>query len=217
MKNLLIVPTRTRPQKAEEFYQAFVEHTSDQTDLCFAIDEDDAHNYEVRRPDVIWEVNPRMGMNGTLNHVATKYCDVYDYISFMGDDHRIRTYDWDLIMTQGAEPLRVAYGNDLLQSENLPTAVLLDAEIVRLLGFMAPTGLRHLYLDNFWLELGRKLGTLTYYPDIIIEHMHYTAGKSDADELYLEVNSEKMYSDDATEWGRYLIEDFDSDLGKLRG
>jgi hypothetical protein len=218
LKNLLIVPTRSRPHKAREFYEEFVEHSDPNlTTLCFALDEDDADNYELDLPGVIYEINPRMGMNGTLNHVAVKYCDVYDFISFMGDDHRIRTVNWDREYVDAIWNVRygVVYGNDLLQGENLPTQVMIDAEIVRVLGYMAPPALKHLYLDNFWKETGQRLGTLRYLPNVIIEHMHYFAGKSPADALYEEVNSNAMYEHDRTVFENYKATEFDKDLAKL--
>jgi hypothetical protein len=35
-------------------------------------------------------------MNGTLNLLANKYCNEYEYVCFIGDDHRPRTDGWDL-------------------------------------------------------------------------------------------------------------------------
>jgi len=213
-KILLIVPTRSRPDKSLKFYEAFKENSTI-TDLLYALDDDDV---EYPRIDgVLYEVNPRMGMNGTLNFVAKKYAEEYDYIAFMGDDHRIRTKGWDqkLVDTISDFANGVAYGNDLLQGINLPTAVLIDSNIVRKLGYMSPPKQRHLYLDNFWKELGTRLGTLRYSDDVIIEHMHFTNSKSDSDELYQEVNSSEMYNHDQLAYAEYLSNEFDRDLEEL--
>jgi hypothetical protein len=216
MKNLLIVPTRSRPHNAAEFYDSFIQNTSDQTTLCFAIDSDDAQNYSERYDNVIWEVNDRKGMNGTLNLVANKYSDQYDYITFMGDDHRIRTSGWDKIFMRHAKKNTVSYGNDLIQGESLATAAMLDSNIIRTLGYMAPPKMKHLYLDNFWMELGRRLNTLQYYSDVIIEHMHYSVGKSNADELYEEVNSAAMNDNDKIAWEQYLMYNIADELNKFK-
>jgi hypothetical protein len=157
-------------------------------------------------------------MNGTLNALATKYADQYEYIAFMGDDHRPRTFAWDVLLTQLIENKKygVAYGNDLFMGDKIPTAVLLKSEIVKKLGYMAPPVLIHLFLDNFWKALGENLESLVYSPDIIIEHMHYLIGKADADELYLEVNSEKVASHDQQAFANYLDSgEFAADLKKL--
>jgi len=216
MSNLLIVPTRSRPHNAAEFYECFVDNTSENTTLCFAIDSDDEHNYSDRYDNVIWEVNDRKGMNGTLNLVANKYCQDYDYITFMGDDHRVRTPRWDRIFMRHAKKNTVTYGNDLIQGERLATAAMLDSNIIRTLGYMAPPKMKHLYLDNFWMELGCRLNTLQYYSDVIIEHMHYSVGKSSADELYQEVNSPSMNSNDKIAWEQYLMYNITDELSKFK-
>ena len=212
---LLIVPTRSRPDKSLEFYDSFIENSSI-TDLLYALDDDDC---EYPRIDgVMYEVNPRMGMNGTLNYVATKYADQYDYIAFMGDDHRIRTKDWDKDLVESISGFEngVAYGNDLLQGSKLPTAVLMDARIVRKLGYMAPPKQRHLYLDDFWKTLGTALDTLRYNPGVIIEHLHFTNGKADSDALYQEVNAPALYEKDRVAYEEYVRNDLPNDLAKLR-
>jgi hypothetical protein len=198
-KVLLIVPTRGRPDKSVEFYEEFKKNSTI-TDLVFGLDDDDV---EYPRIDgVIYEVNPRAMMNGTLNLIAKKYANQYDYIAFMGDDHRIRTYGWDEILVNSIKDFKngIAYGNDLFQREQLPTAVLLSSNIVSKLGFMAPPRQKHLYLDNFWLDLGRALGQIVYHNDVIIEHMHFANGKAEKDAGYAEVNSSEIFNYDRNEY-----------------
>lgn len=217
-KVLLIVPARSRPDKAAELYAAFREH-SVISDLIFGLDDDDPdlHRY-TRYADVMYEVNPRARMNGTLNLLANKYAHSYDYLAFMGDDHRPRTPGWDEKLVAAISQLNhgVAYGDDFLQGENLPTAVLLDARIVRVLGYMAPPVLRHLYLDNFWKDLGTALTTLRYVPSVIIEHMHYSNGKAAHDAAYADCNSGEMYNYDGTAYAQYRRDEFEQAVQKLR-
>lgn len=213
-KVLLIVPTRGRPEKAQEFYDAFKDN-SPITDLVFGLDDDDV---EYPRIDgVMYEVNPRAMMNGTLNLIANKYADQYDYIAFMGDDHRIRTSEWDVRLVQAIAnlPYGIAYGDDLLQGENLPTAVLLSSKIVKTLGFMAPPAQKHLYLDNFWRDMGKAIDSLRYVPEVVIEHMHYLNGKAEEDAGYQEVNSSAIAQHDYAEYQKYLLISFKSDKEKL--
>jgi hypothetical protein len=198
-KVLLIVPTRGRPEKSIEFYEEFKKNSTI-TDLVFGLDDDDV---EYPRIDgALYEVNPRAMMNGTLNLIAKKYADQYEYIAFMGDDHRPRTPGWDIELVNSIKDIKhgIAYGNDLLQGRNLPTAVLLKSSIVKTLGFMAPPAMKHLYLDNFWKDLGIELGSLVYSNDVIIEHLHFTNGKSEQDNGYAEVNSSELYNYDKNQY-----------------
>jgi hypothetical protein len=212
---LLIVPSRERPEKSVEFFNCFTQ-TSRVTDLIFGLDDDDVEY--PRLPGVIYEKSPRSSSTGTLNAIATKYASQYKYLAVMGDDNRIRTADWDikLIAAIAGQPFGVAYGNDLLQGQNLPTAVLMDADIVATLGFIAPPKLKHLYADNFWKELGLALNTLKYLDDVIIEHMHFSANKSEMDASYARTNSGETGAHDRREFDAYMAEHFQNDVNKLR-
>lgn len=219
---LTIVPTRGRNENAIRLFNA-INATADFTELVFAIDSDDVKTYNglmaetagVNNAKVV-VANP-MGMNATLNHWANWFAPDYDYITFMGDDHLPRFAGWDtkLAMAIGDKP-GVAYGNDLLQGENLPTAVTISAGIVEALGWMSPPPLKHLFMDNFWLELGQRLENITYLPDVIIEHLHYTNGKAPADDRYLAVNNSVIHNADADYFTYYRANHFDTDLEIIR-
>lgn len=210
---LVIVPTRGRPDASIEFHKEFLAKSMI-SDLMFAIDEDDADNYP-RIDGVLYEVNPRMGMNGTLNHAATKYADSYKYIVFMGDDHRIRTFGWDIVMTEKIGSLGIAYGNDLIQGQALPTSVMMSSKIIKAIGYMAPPKQKHMYLDNFWLDLGTRLNAIHYLEDVIIEHLHFSVGKSDMDSSYQETNDSAIYNADKVAYDEYLSTQMDIDIDKI--
>ncbi len=211
---LLIVPTRSRPEKSLEFYESF-KNNSSITDLLFGIDEDDVEYPRI--PGVMYEVGPRLGLNATLNKLANKYANDYDYIAFMGDDNRIRTPNWDTEMLKRIDNKKnaIAYGNDLLQGERLPTAVLMDTNVIKTLGYMTFPQMRHLYMDNCWKELGLRLGTLMYFADIIIEHLHYSNGKSEIDELYKYVNSDETNKHDRDAFLNYVNNYLEQDVKKF--
>jgi hypothetical protein len=201
--NLVIIPARGRPDKAEFAFHE-LKRFSKISDFMIGLDDDDADNYP-EIDGVIREVNPRLKMNGTLNLLATKYADKYETIAFMGDDHVVRTDGWDEKLY---EPIKnrgfgISYGNDLFQGENLPTMVMMSTNIIKELGFMAPPKLIHLFMDNFWKVFGQVLGCLDYKGDVIIEHMHYMAGKSKVDAQYQEVNSSDVSSHDALAFKEY--------------
>jgi hypothetical protein len=156
-------------------------------------------------------------MNGTLNLVATKYADKYETIYFLGDDHMVRTKCWDekLYEPIKARGYGLAYGDDKFQGKNLATAVMMSTNIIRTLGFMAPPKLIHLYMDNFWMSIGQALACIDYVPEVVVEHMHFAAGKSVKDEQYAEVNSSEMYKVDQETYVEYVKNDLKGDLEKL--
>ena len=213
--NLVILPTRSRPDSAERCINALKEH-SVCSDFVIAIDDDQADLYP-RLDGVTYEVNPRLRMNGTLNLVANKYADKYETIYFLGDDHLVQTPNWDEYLSKAiaSKGYGLAYGNDLLQKQNLATAVMMSTNIIRAVGYMAPPKLVHLFMDNFWMTLGLKINSLYYFDDVIIEHLHPYAGKAEMDAGYADANSEEVGSADQKEFVRYLSEEFEDDLKKV--
>jgi len=213
--NLVILPSRSRPDNVKRGVDALLEH-SRISDIIVAIDEDQADLYP-RLDGVTYEVNPRLRMNGTLNLVANKYADKYETIYFLGDDHLVKTPGWDELLYAPikARGYGLSYGNDLLQGQKLATAIMMSTNIIRTLGFMAPPKLIHLYMDNFWMSLGQALDCLTYVREAVIEHMHYLAGKAQADEQYLDVNSQEMYRKDQESFIDYMQGQLKGDLERL--
>jgi len=215
MKELLvIIPSRGRPETVGVVAQEFFENSTGRADLLFATD-DDQPEYP-SYPGVLFRRGPRLRMGGTLNAAAVENADQYKYIGFLGDDHRTRTRDWDAKVIDALKSHNVVYGNDLIWGEGLPTAVFLKSEIIKRLGYMAPPTLIHLYLDNFWLELGKNT-SIKYLDDVIIEHLHPSAGKAEWDASYLEVNDQSLYNHDSAALEEYMKTQFAADLEKLDG
>lgn len=205
---VVIVPSRERPHNVARLVKAWIE-TGAEAHLQIGVDDDE--NVDAYCEALVdlgqggVTVLPRTGMTGTLNEIAVEVADHYRYVGFMGDDHLPRTMHWDSrIMTRLSEgPCRIVYGNDLMQGPLLPTAVFMDSRIIRALGYMAPPALRHLFLDNTWRDWGNALGTLTYLPDVIIEHMHPQAGKAENDEGYGRVNAADIWDHDEKAYEAY--------------
>jgi len=207
---IVLVPTRGRPENIVELLQAFKD-TNAEANLVIVCDEDDPKLEEYKATGANGLVYPRegKGMAKPLNKAANELAYCYDFFAFMGDDHRPRTQGWDIAIQEELSKLGtgLAYGNDLIQGAGLPTAVFMTADIVRTLGGMVPPNMIHLYLDNFWLELGRDLNAITYREDVIIEHLHPIAGKAQWDEQYREVNAQEVYSADAIAFKQYMASD----------
>lgn len=220
---LVIVPSRGRPDNIKRLSDQFYKTTRyAETTLVVCVDDDDPKRNEYMDLDVQaeFEVGPRLRLGGTLNKYAEHYAKNWQVIAFMGDDHLPRTDGWDHMMYEAlhesGKPYGIAYGNDLFQKQNLPTAVFMTSNIINTIGYMVPPGIVHLYLDNFWLELGRAINSLYYLGDVIIEHMHPQAGKGADDVLYAEVNSHQRFSEDRAKYEEYKNSgQFDKDVYKI--
>ncbi|MEY3378232.1 MAG: hypothetical protein RLZZ328_1392 [Bacteroidota bacterium] len=208
-----IVPSRGRPNHIIRLHELFF-NTSIESDLYVVIDQDEIDLYPAL-PNIHYRVLPQMKLNQKLNAVALSLIDKYEYIAFFGDDVEPRTYGWDEVLIR---PLRdnigISYGNDLLQEENLPNNVVISSQIIKELGFMAPTTLKHFYIDNFWKELGLAINRLYYNPNVILEHMHPLNQKSDIDQTY---NSGwSSLEEDQLEFSNYINKQLDDDVLKIK-
>ena len=208
MRNLVVlVPSRNRPGSIAELIKSFDE-TETESDLIVIVDDDEPQmdEYLAQGCDVLMVQKQGKGMAKPLNFAANLMKDKYRHFAFLGDDHRPRTKNWDVEFINKLDELGtgLVYGNDLLQGENLATAVAMTGNIVKELGGMVPQNMIHLYLDNFWMTLGKDLNALAYMPEVILEHLHPVAGKAEWDEQYREVNAPEVYSADKKALDDYL-------------
>lgn len=209
----IIVPTRGRPDNAMRLFEAI--ETTAEVDVVFCLDNDDPkldEYYDTRLP---FRTGRRRRLVGTLNDAVRSYQDYYDIIGFMGDDVIPRTHRWDVAITNAFQKNIIAYANDGWQRESLPTAVFMDSNIVRTLGYMVTPTLIHLFADNYWKALGEGLGTLAYLPDVNMEHMHPFAGKADDDKTYQEANSGEIWDHDQASFNWYVKNQLPIDIEAL--
>jgi hypothetical protein len=219
----IITPSRGRPQQFAEMVKAI--RTTQGGGLgaitvWAGFDDDDPSDYPAALnanlagtgPGVALELRrgPRQTLSAWTNQLALEALESPDpplYLASLGDDHRPRTPAWDRRLIEAIEGIGgsgIAYGNDLLQGENLPTAWVVSADIVRAVGWMMLPACAHLYVDQAVLDLGKALDRIVYRPDVIVEHVHPIAGKGRWDESYMESNSNDRYAADGAAFKAWL-------------
>ena len=214
MPNMLVlVPTRGRPDNIRRLDAAW-RSTAATADLLLLLDDDDEHLVEYIGLGIPYVVGPRRRIGPPLNEQAVAATSEYAIIGFMGDDHVPRTDHWDALIAGVLTETGIAYGNDLLQGEALPTAAFLTSDIVQTLGYFLPPELLHMYFDNAWLEWGRGADCLHYVPEVVIEHMHPGIGKAVSDDSYRESNS--LMEVDRISYLDYCEKRLAADLEKIR-
>lgn len=223
---VVVVPSRGRPWAVAELAETFVQTCSADTWLLAAVDADDPTLPQYQAAVlgarvIVHTVAQPAGHVGAINAGAAEALRWKNphAIAKLDDDHRPRTRHWDAMLLAALDSLGgtgIAYGNDLLQGAKLPTAPAMSADIVRALGFMGPPTLTHLYVDDFWRDLGEAAGCLRYVPEVVIEHMHPFAGKAPMDEGYERVNDPARYAADQAAYRRYLGERLAADAATVR-
>lgn len=214
MKILVIVPTRGRPDNIVRLDKAF-DDTEVDVDLLVCVDDDDPRLADYCKTGVPFRCGERKRLVGTLNEAALSMVDKYDIIGFLGDDVLPKEMEWDHVIRDNFKKDMVAYGNDGHQGEGLPTGVFLDSRIIKILGYMVPPTFIHLFADNYWKALGEALGTLTYLPDLDMEHLHPYAGKAEHDKTYEEANASSVWRNDEAAFYSYVENQLEKDVEKL--
>lgn len=129
----------------------------------------------------LFKVGPQVKMAGAMEEAFISHYDE-SFFGFMGDDTIPRTANWDVELQKSAGDWLISYPDDLLSKD--PTHPFIGGELVRAVGFWALPGLTHLYTDTVWGYLGKLYGNLVHRPDVILEHMHFSVGKSAFDSTY---------------------------------
>ena len=212
MRSCVIVPTRGRPENMARLAASFV-GTNARADLYAVIDNDDPKWNEYAKNDnyvCLPSDNQTGGCVKAFNDGARLLLDYavypfYDVFIFFGDDALPRTYEWDKALQKALiGKTGVAYANDLIQGENLPTHFALTRDIVEHSQGVFPPTIKHLFADNYIKQLGIDLGCLIYLPEVILEHLHPVNGKVEWDEGYKRVNQEAWYKEDLLAMQIYL-------------
>lgn len=215
MKKLyIIVPSRGGRDSWRGMVNSWLATKGERSELIIAIDRDEVDKYPLLFSE------PHMGVNVVVldkrYFLAPKLNTVCNGIvngdfginplgvGYVADDCMFRTDNWEhRIINQLEKERGMVYCNDLLQKEFLPNNIFIHTDIIKTLGFMCPRTLTHFYIDNYWKDLGLRTGLIYYFPQIIIEHMHWGAEKGKKDALHEEMKD--MIYTDHDAYDKYVI------------
>lgn len=214
----IYVPTKGRPANALRLQEAFFNTTVLNSRIMFIMSDNDEKldQYlaaELAESIIVTPEKPGFVSPVNLGYLADRR-NHYSYaVGFMGDDHLPRTVGWDEICVNALLEMKggYVYGDDKFQGEAIPTSIIMSSEIPLSLGYITLPSLKHLYADNFWLDMGRAINRIKYLPNVVIEHLHPAAGKAFADAGYIFSSDFNLDQEDRKEYERYLKEDLESD------
>lgn len=213
-KICIIIPTKDRLDDFKLFAESYLNTTIGQSVVVVAIDEED-HNYDdyLSKFNFIVERMPPNLPLITLNILANKYCTKYDYLCYFEDDIVFRSTNWENKFIEKLNTLGkngIVFGDDLINHDYIVGTPFLNSSIVEKLGFMCPPELAALWCDHFWKELGVFCKSLHYFPDVIIEHRHYSTGKRNKDRISEKIDS--MGLPDMHAYKNYMSSRFRRDM-----
>lgn len=223
-ENAVLVPTYLRSSRIERFLHNIMINSA-MSDVYLGVEKSDNEIKTYKK--IVNSINQTSKIeiiecNGTsmlesLNYMSLKLYKKYRFLTFMGDDHIVKTFRWDEILS---EPIRkkfgISYPNDLIQNDKLPTAIMINSNMVGALGFFGHPIFKHLYVDNSWLEIGRGLKNINYFERVIIEHEHFSVDKAMLDQTYLKYNKDEDFRLGLDQFNQYMEKYYRKDILRLK-
>lgn len=222
---LVIVPSRGRPELCREMVESFLRTKSERTAMVVYLNTDDPkiNDYRLSEdPSIVVLRGPRKYIAEVFNRYSKLNPD-FDYYANLNDDHFFVTPGWDEKLIEINEKEMNGWGiacaDDKLTDWSKhphPSGCVISGKAIRLLGWIAPPGTRHIGIDVIQGKLFGGLGLLRFTKDVVIEHRHWINGMRPMDDNYRWVYSpeEQGHGDDAVQ--KYLYGQFKSDVEKLK-
>jgi hypothetical protein len=194
-KIAIIIPTKERLNDFKLFAESWKNTTNGHSVVIVGIDDNDTTYNDLIIENTypfIWEkVTPKPFLPIT-NELAVKYCYTYNYVAFLEDEMTFNTLFWEMKIINKIKELGdngIVWCNDLINHDKVVNMAFMNSKIVQKLGYMVSPGLKTQVADVYWMELGKKLNSLYYFDDIIIEHKHWITGKRLIDKTSIDVDS----------------------------
>lgn len=184
---MILIPSRGRPLHMQRLVTHYA-ITGAVEPVCVLLDEDDAPNYDNVGKLPSWEFvvhGPRTHITEITNRGFALFPGE-DCYGVLADDVIPQTAHWDQVLKAAAGRRGIAWADDLLQRDRLPTHVFMGGDLARALGWVSCPRVKHWCADNVWLDVGRAVGRAFYVPDVVLEHAHCLNGKAEFDSTYAE-------------------------------
>lgn len=195
-----LAPSRGRPEWMLRFADSLLATTAkpERVELLIYVDDNDPKRYEyqyrmqARSQDLrafrkmpLFITEP-IGLPRSTNLLA--FQTDAEVLIMASDDIVMRTKNWDLRMDEEAQKypdgIYCMWFDDGHYREKLCTFPIVSRRWADTLGYLYPPMFERLYCDQYVMDVARRLGRLNYIPDVLMEHLHWSYGKSEIDETF---------------------------------
>ena len=206
----LLCPTRNRPDGLERMWNSAIECASEpnKIELTLYIDDDDQSSI-LKSKDLADsfgdQINVTVGAKGdqiysNLHNICCSKSRS-DILFSCADDLIFRTKGWDVAAINQFEiiPDKIAFAfpNDGHWGAELGTHGFFHRRWFQTLGYLSPPVFTVDYSDNYIADISRAVGRYMYMPEVLIEHMHWTFGKSAFDQTAKEAHIRRHQTNNA--------------------
>lgn len=215
----IVLPTRRRPDKVREMLQSIEDtvHHKDRVEVCFYFDEDDDHTLEKCKEhfkDFTFKIKymsgPRIIMSDTWNK-AYESLSTNSLIMLCADDFRFRSMFWDDIVydafSKYPDKIALVYGNDLIWTDGrLATHGFVHRKWIEVTGMWLPPYFVSDFCDTWIDNVARMVNRIHFIPGMVIEHLHFSVGKSQIDENTYDRLKRHQFNNPKQKWEQTLEE-----------
>ncbi len=111
-------------------------------------------------------------------------------ILMMGNDDLIfNTQNWDELLVQETkkfpDQIYCMWFNDGINGEKHCAFPIISSKWFHIVGYFTPGIFNFLYNDTWIFDIAKRVGRAHYIPHVSAEHLHFTTGKSQADQTTL--------------------------------
>ena len=195
MNFAILTPTRQRPGRLDNFIRS-VHDLAELKNRVYTynyIDSDDPRikaydEYSNKQPKNNYNcVGEPQSVSKSWNVLAKVAIDDGADVLIMGNDDLLyRTQGWDVILEKEIEKypdqIYCMWFEDLINGSNhcaFPIVLRLWYET---LGYFTPGIFNFGYNDTWNFDIAKRIGRTHFIPNVVNEHLHFTTGKSAADE-----------------------------------
>lgn len=191
----IFCPTRKRPFQLARLIDSIVNNSSHPERVSFHlyVDSDDevtlsflenVKNYTSLNIRAVIENHNTRPLSDTYN-VLFENSGV-DIMMQFGDDTIMRTSGWDVMIdsafAQFEDRIALVYGRDGIHNEGFAPHYALHRNWIETVGYASPPYFTADWSDTWMFEIAKAINRNIFLPDLLIEHMHWTQGKSEIDE-----------------------------------
>jgi len=184
----ILLPSRRRSVQLERMVNSLRDTCSVFPEIVVYIDEDDTTSIEKAQTlDIKTIIGPRLMFTDYWNKCYEK--STGDILMMAADDLIFRTKDWDKSVeeafSQYKDRVVLVYGDDKDIKMQVPSHPFIHRRWAETVGYFSPPYFTCGSCDYWLYEIAKFLGR-KHFVHSVVEHMHYTAGKSLMDETYWE-------------------------------
>jgi len=198
MRIAILTPSRARPGRLDSFIQSVYSTASDPSRVyCYNyIDSDDprvsAYNDYSKKQhqnstNIVSDPQSVSKSWNVLAEAAMIFkAEPVDVLIMGNDDMVYRTQEWDTLLRKEIEKypdqIYCMWFEDLINGQNHCAFPIVSRKWYETLGYFTPGIFNFLYNDTWIYDLGQRVGRIHFIPNVVNEHLHFTTGKSTADE-----------------------------------